>query len=598
LRKVRFFSLVAQVLLFLVAAQGLGADFTQADLEKMVKELETIAPKSDKYLYPIKAVIEKNDDVNACATFDKPVGDAKPQALMIVNTGLIDFVKGDARIIRSVVAHEVAHLANSHVKTTTLIARDLENLWTRQEEMEADIHGAQYLQRLGYSKQDMIEMLLMLEKLRGRQGVWLRRVTGDHPDPKMRAQQISDNPEVLRALVTFDTGLAYLDSRKYKMAIDLFDASLKQEPKLKEAYLNAGLAALAFYYDMTSEELKQTWFRPDFGPTLTEVAITARAAGLINDADRRRHTDAMTRLAKAKAEYPTARTNELYALGQILNPEADTTAINAGIQTLKGLQANATEADNLRLANNIAVGYHRLNNLQAAYDAIIEVQKKTKLFIPALGENLGLIRVTGAAKETEELMADILFTWLGRTPKSNSRWTTVKTTYDEILKRNNWKATDIPDKGVFLCRVVSINIDSNELGILIPVEDYTGALGAAEKTISFDSRYPDLTEKRWKGGDVSAYTERGKVMRVTSYAVGDYMTLHPLDKSLSYTLKISVGMTEDDLKKIINLDGGAPIKLARGGKGEDWLYFPSLHFGLYMKDGKVAGITATRTADD
>ena len=57
--------------------------------------------------------------------------------------------------------------------------------------------------------------------------------------------------------------------------------------------------------------------------------------------------------------------------------------------------------------------------------------------------------------------------------------------------------------------------------------------------------------------------------------------------------RISVGMTETDLKRILDPESGEDIDLAKGGQTEEWTYWADLNLGVLIEDGKVKGITVT-----
>ena len=95
------------------------------------------------------------------------------------------------------------------------------------------------------------------------------------------------------------------------------------------------------------------------------------------------------------------------------------------------------------------------------------------------------------------------------------------------------------------------------------------------------------------GGNIAAFTERGSVMRVTSYEPGSYLMLKPVDTSISGVYVIKNGMSKADLEKILNPKAGVEKNLAKGGDVEVWTYYPALNFGVFYKDDKVAGLTVT-----
>ena len=73
--------------------------------------------------------------------------------------------------------------------------------------------------------------------------------------------------------------------------------------------------------------------------------------------------------------------------------------IQKGVDWFKTHTASATDQIvKLRYANNAGVGYQRTGDLNSAYGTIIAAQKQGTKFNYALGENLGLVKVTGRSK--------------------------------------------------------------------------------------------------------------------------------------------------------------------------------------------------------
>ncbi|MBV6490611.1 MAG: M48 family metalloprotease [Fimbriimonadaceae bacterium] len=586
--------LATLILLATSAVGALGAEFTLDDLKKMVREIEAIAPKNEAYQYPIDVAFEEDDEVNAYASAIFEEG-KKPQAILRVHTGLVKFCDGDARIIRAVVAHEVAHLANGHVKPSEPAARDLAKLWTRVQETEADLSGASYLERLGHANKDMVDMLLKLETLRGRLGSWLGRLTGTHPDPKARAARISTEPAVLESFVQFDVALTYMEARMFGIASRLFDSAATRYPMLSAAYVNSAQASLMNYYDNLPVPVKENWFRPDFGPLLTDIPLSEARDPEIRDSDRRRYAEALLKLqVAAEKASGNPRVAELMALAQVLEPDGKKDVLQAGIAALRKLTGAATDTwDLLRHAVNLGLGLDRVGDVQGAYDAMIGAQKKSEYFNPAIAENLGRISVKGASKETDALTADVLAMWLAETPSSNVNWSAVKKNYETVCGRLGVEPKKVEPKPSYLCKPLTVTLGDKTLGLLDPVQEIVDGLGPADLRISFDSRYPDLTEMRWRGGDFSIFTESGRVMRLTTYVAGSSVSLRPVNTTDSREFLLTVGMSEDDFAKVLNLKGAKEKDLAKGGKVETWMYFSGLNLGVMFEDGKLKGITIT-----
>jgi hypothetical protein len=574
------------------AVHAAASDFTQSDLETIVTELDKAIPENPQYKYPIKCSVVDKDDVNAYATLTKEGTDLR--STMVVYSGLVKAMGGDKRLIRAVVAHELSHLSHGDALAFDPAAKDLKNLWTRQQEFAADKSGADALVKLGYPKKDMVDMLLFLDKDQGRDGNWLLKLTGDHADPKARAAEVSDNPQALKALVAFDTALAYEDARSHLSAQKLFEYSATLWPELTEAYVNSGKCALLYYYDNLPTAVRESWWRPDFGPLITTPHAPAPQATEITDQDREAYKDAVTAINNGLAKNPgNVDAEEMQALAQVLEPDKKKEIIQKGVDWFLAHEATAKDALKLRYANNAGVGYHELGELQKAYEAIMDAQKGTAFFNSALGENLGLVKVNGRSKEDNQLAAEVLFTWLSNTPPDSPSWKSVKKNFDDVCQTAGIVAKPIDQKPAYLCRVVSLVTSNKEMGILLPLAVFKTGLGAPESELVFTDQYPDMKEVKWHDGKLSVLVEREVVMRVTSYEDGAFLMLKQVDKNSQDSLAVRVGMAKSDLFAVINEKAGVAKDLARGGKIETWTYFPSLNMGVLIEGDKITAITVT-----
>lgn len=576
---------------------AIAQDFTQAELEKMVAELDAVSIRNPKYIYPIKCSVENKDDVNAYASIDKiPKEGEKPQGVMVVYTGLVKFAKGDRRVIRAVVAHEVAHLMQGHVFRPRYVAQDLEHLWTRQQEMDADITGAKLLEKAGYSKKDMMDMLAMLDKLEA-DSSWMYRLSrNDHTSAKNRIAQVAGNTDVMRAMMAFEKGLAFMECRNYGTAANLFEIVTKREPKFLDAYINAAQTSLMDFYDKMPGFYQDKWFIPDFGPMLTENPGGPKDTEFRPE-DYARFDLAVKRIAEAKAKLPTnARVLEFELLAAALNPKASNSDLVKTGDALKALAGKGTNYDRVRFANNAGVAYHRAGEINKAYDAIISTLKATRNFSNYLGQNLGRFNVPDRSKEDEALVLDVMVQWLNSAPSSNKFYGMVKDTYTKGCAKIGVQAKDTTPKPTYLCQASSLVIKGKECPILIDVEEFVAALGNPLSKMKISDQYPDVQVWNWANGDASILTERGEVARVSTMASGAYLDLRPKDEAVTGYFRIVVGMTEADFNKILDLSKSVEKKVIGISGIETWNFYPNLNFGVLRKDGRIAGITVSPTA--
>lgn len=455
------------------------------------------------------------------------------------------------------------------------------------------------MQRLGYSKDDMVAMLLMLDTLNNRTGSWWEHISADHADPKERAAQIAADPRVMKALMSFDVGLAFMDNRKWALAMRFFEEAQEREPQLFEAQVNAAQCSLMIYYDLLAFKLRESWLRPDFGPMLVRSVVTTRGDEAATDEDRKRYKTALAKAQAAATATGTPRANELLALVRVLEPDADQDVVSKGVEAFKTMAAGASdEILRMRYANNLCVGLHRLGQLNAGYLALMDAQRKTKYFNYALAENLGRITVSERSKEDEQIALNVMFTWLKRSQSITPYWEAVNKNYAAACGRLNLVPNKIEAAPVVYCKAIALRVGGREYGLFRPVEEYRDGLGAPDATVSFSDRYPDLTEMRWRSGSVTIFTERGRALRLTTYEAASSLFLQPIDRSVSGGFTVQVGMSVADLKKFLDPDSGEEIELAKGGDLETWTYWSGLNMGLLIADGKVKGITVTAVAGE
>jgi tetratricopeptide (TPR) repeat protein len=580
------------ILAGVAAVSALGQELTQAELEKMVGELDAVGVRNDRYIYPIKCSVVESDDVNAYASIDKmPKEGEKPQSVMVVYSGLVKFAKGDRRLIRAVVAHEVAHLMQGHVLAPRFVAQDLAHLWTRQQEMDADLTGSKLLERAGYSKKDMIDMLAMLDKLEADSG-WIWRLSkNDHTSAKNRAAEVAGNTDVMKSMMCFEKGLAFMECRNYSNAANMFERATKLEPKFVDAFVNAAQAGLMNYYDNLPAAIQEKWFIPDFGPTLTDNPIGGREPE-IREEDKARFRKAQQLIAAAKAKAPTnARVLEFELLAKALDPDATPTTLVAVGDKLGASTSTGEVVDRIRFANNAAVAYHRGGNIQKAYDIVIQTLKSTRSFSNYLAQNLGRFNVPNRSKDDELLVLDVMVQWLNDSPTSNPYYQIVKDNYTKGCTKAGVQAKETKPKPTYLCNAVSIHFQGKEAPILFDTSDYVDGFGAPTQKITIAEQYPDVQYWIWNNGELGILTERGQVVRVTSQATGAYVDLKPSDESVNVSYRIIVGMTEAAFNDILDLSKAVEKKVSGVTGIETWKFFPNLLLGVQVKDGRIAGIT-------
>jgi tetratricopeptide (TPR) repeat protein len=576
--------------------------FKQEDLEKMVRELTPYFPEDPRLTYPVMCVVEQKNEANANASvyFDpaKPKNQ-KPQAKMTVYTGILKEIP-EHRLIRAIVAHELAHLAKQHLGSYSN-AQDIDLLTTRAQEYEADSIGAIALEKAGYSRKDMIDMLLRLGELeRDVPGTY--KVLGDHADCARRAAAVGKNDNVLRSLVNFNTGEAYLDARNYVPAMRQFDKAAADAPTFFEARYNSALAALRQYYDNLPDGVKYTWYLPDFGTSLRTPKNNGRPV-VISDVDRAAYKVVLERVRMMlDLDAKRSQSLEIQGLTLVLDPEGTPANLQEGVKILNGaLATSIVDIDRLRIANNLAIGYQRLGNLNQAVDTMMGEQKKSTKYNQSLAVNLGAQALPVKYRPEAKLAEAVLYSYLTRTSATSPGYSKARSTYFKICQENSLKAREIKPSDLELLRVMSINDGGREFRLFDKAVDIVTLLGKAQNGQQYNDKFPEMMELSWDGGNFTAMIEPTKIddeikhelIRITSYNKGAFITLKPVDQNNTNVSVIEVGMSLSDLKKILDPDGGEKRMFAKMGKLEEWTYFEALSLGLIIENQKVKALTVT-----
>ncbi len=562
------------------------ATITKEDLEKMVKELSAYLPENPKYKYPIKCFVVDDKEPNAFATIDDPKL-PQPQSEMHVNTGILKLVNGDLKLVRAVVAHEISHLSKGHVmdKERTK-AHDYFTLFTREQESEADATGAMILQRAGYSKDDMIKMLLTLAD----NATSIPKsfdMINDHPDCRTRAANLMDNPAIQRSLVEYDAGQALLEVRLFGRAADFFDLAAKKEPKLIEAYLLSAQARLMDYFQFIPGDISDTWFRPDFGPTLRKPAL-AGTRGSTSEI-LAKYALAVSKLADAeKVAGGTAKFNELKGLLLVLEPRGDAATLKSGIDILQKLSdAAMTVGEKLRNANNAAIGYQRLGQITEGVAYLTKAQTFGNVagyFNPYAVENILLHGAPKFEDATAAKFAGHIHTWLASSDATNPHYAEMKKEYASFCTKYSLKAEEVKESQVAFCRTFALNVSGKQLTLLEKEDSLLADLGAPDTTLIYNPKYPNFKELRFSGGNFIATLSGERVLRMTSYIVGSSVEIRPTDITNSASITLRVG---DDASQLgFDLDSLPVVKLVRGNTVEDWKYIPSISLALQV-NGKI-----------
>ena len=603
-------ALALPAFLVLGSASAAADDFTLDDLKALVAEFETVVPHYLDYTYPIEITLEESDEINAAAGIR--FEDDKLQATLEANTGFIEAVGGNPAMMRAVVAHEMAHLALGHAIDGSNFT-DFDQLMTRQEEFAADAAGADYLEALGYDRKEMVELLHFLDGTQARgSAIWLQTAGSDHGSPVTRAGLIARDGQVLKALSHLEIGLAFMECRRYEEAILWFEDALRIEPGMSEARVNIALAALQDYYERLPIKVQEEWLHPAFIPHLTTTTLLGGRAVEITDRDLARYKRVLERIDAIPENQYFISSTFIRGTLEVLHPSGDAKTIQAGIDRLSTIKLlfpdvmpSAVKADQLRLANNIAVGLQRLGKSKEAQAILVGQSLRTaEVFVRAAAENVGRLPISELGEDEAMQAINLTATYILSTPPSAPNFRIVEETLQNILEATGRELSGpLATSAIFLCQAISLNVDGKDLPLFDPVDSYLPKLGEPASAGFLLEKYPDLSCVIWGAEDVLLLTERGQVMKLTSYKPGSSITLKPRNSASRVTFTVSIGMSADELDALLTDSGdqSASIETLLLGRSlfrdnapaEVWRYYPALNFGVLIEDGQVIGLSVT-----
>jgi len=597
-------------------------EFGQAELEALVAELAPVVPENPAYRYPIEIQMVESDVVNAHAGFDPRDGGVL-QATMVMERGLVDWVHGDRRILRACIAHELAHLACGH-SLVQVPDSDVGNGHTRQAEWEADEVGSQYLEKIGASREDMVDLLQALDAFgKAAHCPWIFSVAGDHGSPLLRAARITHGEALLKAVSRFEIGLMYMECRRFESALAFFDQALALEPELHEAELDAASAALQDYYDHLPARVQDEWLRPEFGPALSDTLLMQGRAIQITDEDRQRYGHVLARLAAAPADFNPAMHRFLFATARVLHPEGDEAALKQGVGELENLLADMPTTGlwdahglRLRVANNLALGLARLGQTKKALLVLVRENATDPAFVLSAAENLARLPLRGALDDEQaKLVASTLRMFLDATPADAPGAKEAQRAFDSLLKEHSLQFTgqEAPRANIALCSAVSLTVDGKEIGLFQEFGEVTQVFGKLPYGELVDEKYPELRYLFWgedpRTAEIFALAEGNELVKLTSYRPGTVLELRPRrETGLQTVYRVRVGMSEAELDALLAPAGGSAGLKAQTFSLQDrqnflteppeggflpWRYYAELEFGVMLENGVVSAIAVT-----
>ncbi len=246
--------ILAVGIVFLFTGGVRAAEPSKADtelLDKVAKKLLAVSENPPVgFEWPPDFKVLDEPEINAFATFKVIDGKRCPQ-IRVFSGMMSRVIKGDEDILALIVGHEIGHLLHKHVVFDP--KRDktdfLRITYGRDEEIEADVTGAQLMLKAGYNLRNGVKYIQRMNDL-GLKYSSLEGLGTDHPSWNDRLARIDKSRDKLwKSMSAFDNGVTFLLIEQYALAETCFERVLQEFPACTEAWVNLGNACLMRYFD-------------------------------------------------------------------------------------------------------------------------------------------------------------------------------------------------------------------------------------------------------------------------------------------------------------------------------------------------------------
>ncbi|MEM6671601.1 MAG: M48 family metalloprotease [Planctomycetota bacterium] len=599
-----------------------GGETGEELIHRLAADLLGPSPDIAEELGPLTVEYRGASVVNAFAT-------RTPQGtpLVIFYDGIVAALDRDDRLVRAVVAHELSHLAQGHVREVTrpkspmLLYPDVRYYFIRQVEFEADAAAAKMLDAAGYSRTDLEDALLQLHAVHREFGVsWLRGISDDHGSWLERITRIAPTDDRYAALSAFERGLAFVECRRPAQAMIAFERALEIEPMLDEARFGLARALLQEYYDQLPDLVRDEWLRPDFGPQLTLDDVFAVRGAAATAADRRRWNAVREVVLALPRPVSPGHYELLLGTVDVLHPDGDPSIVTAGVARLQGgmLQPSVArrhrERIRLALANNAALGLHRLGETDGALgllSAELEDLFGHERYLHL--SNVARLTLIAVHFATSEVVVEMLREAMRASRADSERYANARGALERI---GSSIGADLlasgPPSDLQVCRPTVVEMAPGvRVGLFADVDGAIDSLGSPDVDERVHPDYEAFRVLAWRdergATDLVALIEDGRPLKLTTYRPGSAVLLEPAEESDIRTIRIEIGATADELDEV--LDGlelswdrvpGQRFLARSVVDGDDdaldeelWTYLPDLSLAVLVEDGVLRGLTMT-----
>lgn len=452
-RKQKMFLIVGTLMLFACAtAKATNPDSVLA--EDVFSRLIAICEKPDNMLWPPVLIYEESPDINAFAFLNET------QPFVVVHSALVkELLNSDADRLAFVIGHELAHVTLGHVKKGHADTKFKTVIFSREDEIAADMKGMQYAIKAGYSYKTALKGVQNAIKL-GMEYSSYEGLGADHPSWKERLTYLDkEQAQLWKSMAAFENGNLFLAFEQYLPAERCFRFVTQEFPSCYEAWANLGYALLMRYCDgLQTEDI----IRFGIGHLVTGgfYSRTQTLEQMVRGADEDLWWDAVGALREAhrlNAESTVAKAN--LGIAYLVRPDGKD--IGQAIKFL-GQAAEEAERDTLldvRIRMTILLNagvmdvagaapsgttdrFEKAERLGRAFTTTIPLFRSYNSFVDAIAYNRATMLLMSGTKEDSKAAAKLLEGYLTRMPTTTLWWPIAYQNYVNASKAAEMPAKD------------------------------------------------------------------------------------------------------------------------------------------------------------
>lgn len=242
------------------------AKANEALLQEVSKRILAVTDPAPGFVWPPTFQVMDEDDINAFASArieidDKEVGDKrfKVKPFIVVLSGMMNQViktekdpdpNGAPDRLAYIVGHELGHVILNHITRPREKKSEFTRLlFSRDQEIAADVKGAELALKAGYSTKKGLETIRRMQKL-GLEYSSFEGLKVDHPSWNDRLAHIDkEQAKLWKTMSAFHNGTYFLMCEQYVAGEACFRRVTEEFPKCHEAWTNLGFALLMQYCD-------------------------------------------------------------------------------------------------------------------------------------------------------------------------------------------------------------------------------------------------------------------------------------------------------------------------------------------------------------